>query len=251
MKQLSAIVLGVSLTVGAFAQNEGEIIYLEKMNMHMNLPEEAEQMKAFIPEFIETKFSLKFNETAALYSTVTGENTGAEVNHEEEGMQIEMKIENPEEKTFVNLEKQESVTQREFMGKVFLIEGKVDKSKWKIKDEQKMIKGYPCQKAVLKDSSNTIVAWFTPKIPVATGPRGMGGLPGMILEMDIDDGQATIELASFKPGKLEKDALKPPTKGKKITREEFEVLQAKKMEEMGAQREGGGMFIMRTETDQR
>ena len=28
-----------------------------------------------------------------------------------------------------------------------------------------------------------VVAWFTPEIPIATGPSWYGGLPGLILEI--------------------------------------------------------------------
>ena len=48
--------------------------------------------------------------------------------------------------------------------------------------EQKVIKGYPCMKAVKSDSLYTIEVWFTSKIPVSSGPKGLYGLPGLILE---------------------------------------------------------------------
>ena len=35
-----------------------------------------------------------------------------------------------------------------------------------------------------------MTAWFTPEIPVSTGPAMYGGLPGLILE--ISDGNRTM-----------------------------------------------------------
>ena len=35
-----------------------------------------------------------------------------------------------------------------------------------------------------------VVAWFTPEIPIATGPSRYGGLPGLILE--VSDDQTTL-----------------------------------------------------------
>jgi len=49
-------------------------------------------------------------------------------------------------------------------------------------------------KAETKDESKgqTIHAWFTDGINFFGGPEGYGGLPGMILELVINDGDVTI-----------------------------------------------------------
>jgi GLPGLI family protein len=109
--------------------------------------------------------------------------------------------------------------------------------------EQKKIGGYSCMKAELKDTSRTVVAWFTPQIPVSIGPGGFGQLPGMILEVDIDEGQQVITATVVEMKKLNADKIVKPTKGKEVTREEFEKISEEKMKEMEEEMGGSGMRI--------
>ena len=60
-------------------------------------------------------------------------------------------------------------------------------------------------------------AWFTDAIPFAGGPEGYGGLPGMILELDINDQDAVITATSVKLDEAEVKLPYPKKiKGKKI-----------------------------------
>jgi len=83
---------------------------------------------------------------------------------------------------------------KEELGKTFLIEEDLSKVKWKILNEIKEIEGYLCMKAETKNEikDQTIHAWFTNSIPISAGPEGYNGLPGMILEIDINEGDAVI-----------------------------------------------------------
>jgi len=150
-----------------------------------------------------------------------------------------IKMKEPNNKIFTDLAKKEQVEQREFMSRVFLIEGGADQQ-WKLTGNQKMILDFPCQEAIFEKDSSKIVAWFTPVIPVSIGPSNYGGLPGLILSVEADDGKNVITANSvdFTPvsaGKLEK-----PRKGKNVTREEFDQIVAEKMKEMGAENGSGG-----------
>lgn len=84
----------------------------------------------------------------------------------------------------------------ETMGKRFQIMDTIAASpKWKIMHEIKDIKGYVCMKAETRDTikNQKIVAWFTDAIPLAIGPEGYYGLPGLILELDINNGNCILE----------------------------------------------------------
>ena len=62
---------------------------------------------------------------------------------------------------------------------------------WKLINENKTINGYTCKKATTINtafnSSQSIVAWYTDQIPVNDGPMHYNGLPGFIIQIEIND----------------------------------------------------------------
>lgn len=92
----------------------------------------------------------------------------------------------------------------------------------------------------------TITAWYTPEIPISQGPANYWGLPGLILE--VNDERTAILCSKIILNPEEKIALVAPTKGKKVTQQEYDKILADKMEEMserfrGGNRRGGGGAI--------
>jgi len=75
-----------------------------------------------------------------------------------------------------------------------------------------------------------VTAWFTPQIPVKTGPGEFGGLPGLILEMNID--RTTLLCSKIVLNPKEEIKVIPPDKGKEVSREEYNEIVAEKMKEM-------------------
>ena len=59
---------------------------------------------------------------------------------------------------------------------------------WQIKMETQEILGHRCQKATCHWRGRNFVAWFAPDIPVKAGPWKFGGLPGLILKLQDEDG---------------------------------------------------------------
>ena len=86
----------------------------------------------------------------------------------------------------------------------------------------------------------TIEAWFTPQIPVATGPSKHSGLPGLILEVSNDNTKILCTKIVMNP--KEKLKIKVPKKGTEVTLNEYEEIRVKKSEEMREmfRRRGGG-----------
>lgn len=99
------------------------------------------------------------------------------------------------------------------------------KVNWKITNDQKKIGNYTALKAIpnyceVCDKSLKEV-WFTPEIPVPFGPDGLGGLPGLILEVVHHADILLVESIRF----TDKDiSIEKPTKGKLISRLEYENL---------------------------
>lgn len=57
-----------------------------------------------------------------------------------------------------------------------------DEMSWEMTDSVRSVLGYECSQAKTMYHGRTWIAWFTPEIPVSTGPWKFRGLPGIILE---------------------------------------------------------------------
>ncbi len=75
-----------------------------------------------------------------------------------------------------------------------------------------------------------ITAWFTPQIPVKNGPGEYGGLPGLILELNAD--RTTILCSKIVLNTKNGETINPPTKGKEVSREEYQTIVMEKTKEM-------------------
>ena len=83
---------------------------------------------------------------------------------------------------FSDFTKSQSIIQKEYFERTFLVKDTLRPIKWKITDETREIAGYVCRRAngLLLDSVYA-VAFYTDKIHVSGGPESFNGLPGMIL----------------------------------------------------------------------
>jgi GLPGLI family protein len=242
MKNLILLVLGLFLQAMAFAQTkEGVITYESKMNMHRRLPKEQQDLKSMIPEFRTSQNQLFFNATSSLYKNL--EEPEAEEDDDAGNGGMVMKFNRPQNEFYFDFAAKRKVEMRDFMTKKFLIEDSIKAIPWKLSPETKTIQGYVCQKAtyVNEERKQTIVAWYTEKIPVMSGPETLNSLLGMILEIDINEGETIITAQKIEARPLQKNELKAPTEGKKITSAEFKKIVDEQMKQMG----GGGMRIIR------
>ncbi|NNK90759.1 MAG: GLPGLI family protein [Saprospiraceae bacterium] len=215
--------------------NSGKIIYEDKVNIHKGLPPEMESRKDRIPEFRSSKKYLLFNSSEAMYQNVV-DTSSQEKPREfrgERGGRGHGRFggRNQDNMYYTSFEDNQSLDKQNFFGKDFLIKGERKPFKWKITAEQKQVGKFLCQKAIHQDSTQTIIAWFTPMVPVSTGPGDFSGLPGLILHLDINDGLRTITAIDIDLRSIEEDEIKKPKGGKKVTREEFEKIREEKIKE--------------------
>lgn len=236
------------------AQNtEGQILFEEKMNMHVDMEvdgeneEMMEQLKAMLPEHRITKRMLTFTETTSIYKNHKGTDEPMELSHESEGMAIHMKFEEPENILFKDLDANRSVQQQEFFTRKFLIKDDIENFKWKLTGESKEVMGYTCQQATSGEGEEKVIAWFAPEIPVSGGPGKYGQLPGMILELEAQEGKLKIYATAITFEKVDKKMMDEPKKGKVVSRDEFKKIQEEKMKEMQMEMggSGGGRIIIR------
>ncbi|MEI6882954.1 MAG: GLPGLI family protein [Bacteroidota bacterium] len=218
-------------------KTSGTINYEEKMKLEIKLEGESAQFSDMLPKERTANKTLFFSTEASLYKPTAEKPKADQVEQESAGAMIHVQLMTSDDQVYRDLKENKQIEQRDFMSRMFLIESELETSDWKLTGQQKTILGFPCQEAVRKADSSTIRAWFTPSIPVSTGPQSYGSLPGMILAVDVNDGSRLITATSVDLNPPDKSAFKKPKEGKKVTREQFKKIVDEKMKEMGA--EGG------------
>lgn len=239
--------LTLSLVLFCFATvawaQEGTVTYEEVIKMNIELPPEVAHMDIDIPDTRTSNMQLFFNDSGALFRAAASEETH-DTNLHDQGGTFRFQMRREENESFFDFENDKRTEKTGFMGRTFLIEGEQNTLSWRLTDERSEFLGYMCQKATAVRDSTTIEAWFTPEINIPAGP-GFAGLPGLILVMNIDDGQRTYVAKEIDFSPIEKGVIKAPKKGKRVTREEFDEIVAAKMEEMDATSSGRGNVIIR------
>lgn len=239
------LLLFILLPIFTFAQeSEGMIIYELTVDIHRNLTGDRARFKEWAPKTISSKHQLSFTSEASMFKDY--------VNLDEEpeggsrrgrgwgrwlagGTQGDM---------YRNFQEMRFVNSRDFEGKKYLIKGEIEQTPWKITGLSREIAGYPCMQAIYDDEleGKALTAWFTPSIPVAAGPGIYGQLPGLIIALDVNNGEQVYRPLEIKFEAPDEKDMAEPKKGRDVTDEEFTEMLKVRMEEMRKQREaqGGG-----------
>jgi len=221
----------------------GTIVYEEVLNLRKRVEVDNPEIAAMLPDAQTDHKVLVFNAESSMYQKAPDGIGDQTYSSENEGMSIKMVIKRSEDALFRDFVDGNNVEQKEFMGKVFLIKGELGELKWKIGAEQKEVAGYLCQQAILDDTSRKVVAYFCPQIPVSAGPQSFGQLPGMIMYVDIDEGELIIAAKEVKEGEVDEALLVAPSKGKKVNREQFKKIVEEKQRELEETQGGNGSVI--------
>lgn len=168
-------------------------------------------------EFKE-KMKLAFNANESLYTYASEQGETEDASYS---------WRNSELKLYRNFEKDKKTDVVEMLGKTYIVEDSLHTPVWRIGNQIKDIAGYICMRADMEDpiKKQKITAWFAQDIPVPAGPERSHGLPGLILELNLNDGDVVIEATgvAFRP--LTPEDLKlPKLKGKKINDAAYDAL---------------------------
>jgi|TARA_B100001094_G_scaffold60590_1_gene56157 GLPGLI family protein len=234
---------------------QGSAFYLAKTNINTdftkNIPIERRQYVIDrIKSNSEKNYQLDFNNTGSLFY----EEQRLDVSGSSGRRSSWMSSMNPIQGTlYRDYSSKMFVNRVELFGKFFLIKDTLPISKWVMTAESKQIGAYTCYKAILtrevpqrvfgfgrqsEDSDENkskmkkinIEAWFTPQIPVATGPAKHNGLPGLILEVSSEN--TTILCTKIVMNPKEKLKIKVPKKGTEVNLQEYEDIRVTKSNEM-------------------
>lgn len=245
MKKLFLLACALYPAVVSLAQQTtGTIRYEEVISMNVELKDAPAELAGFLPKESRFKKLLYYKSDASLYEPDRNtESQDKSLNSD--GMQVQIHFQVPEDKIYTNTAERKIISQREFMTRKFIIASDFSRN-WKMTGRQKKILNYPCLEAVGISDKDTITAWYTAAIPVASGPEGLAGLPGMILEASIGNDR-TIRALDVKEGNVDAGTIKEPKGGKKVTEQEFNAIVEEKTKEMEKQLGGKGNMIFRVE----
>lgn len=231
---LISIILTV-LRVSLFAQTiEGSTVkYLRIVDLGVKSEGEWAEFKKTLPKTRTTNFILYFSDSESLFVDNAKENE-APSNMMKKAMWFAGVRGQPQVKfasLYNNLEKKIQIKQTEFMTRLFLEESDAPKLKWKMGAATKEILGYSCMQANIELDGKKILAWFTPEIPVPVGPDIYYGLPGLILEANVNQGQQVWLAASIDLSAPSRNELSKPRDGKNVKPDQYKKIQEDKIEE--------------------
>lgn len=232
----------------AQAQTSGTIQYVSTRKLQINIQGDMPPPPG-LPSEIKLNTVLYFNTEASLYKNAENANDAMNVEQEAEGGgQIIMHMAPPENIMYCDLTNKILTQQRDFMQRKFLIESPIDGSGWKLTGKQKMVLNYPCMEAIRVDSIDTVSAWYTPVIPLSTGPLDYVGLPGMVMEVHVNNDMEVITATAVSK-EVDASQIKKPKDGKKVTQEEYDKIVEEKLKEMGVEPGPGGRVMIHIEND--
>ena len=161
-------------------------------------------------------------------------------------------------KQYKNVKTDTQLQQQEFYGKKFLVKDVLQPIEWSLESDTKKIGNYSCFKATaliptneltwysfswdkLRNTSESdstevkevkmtqIEAWYAPQIPVRHGPLDYWGLPGLILEVSADNTTMLCSKLVLNPDEVIE--IEAPSKGKEVSKTEYQDIITKKMKE--------------------
>lgn len=216
---------------------EGKIIYERKVNMHRRMTDES--MKNMVPEFSTNKAQLLFSGDESLFKDLPEEQDVRD-NAGNDDNRVIVKIGGGDNETYKNFALEKLIELRELGPKKYIIEDTLHKTGWKLEEETKTIIGHVCKKATGKSAQgSSLVAWYAEDIQTSSGPEQFGGLPGAILELNVNDAEIVFTALQVETKDFNKSMVKAPTGAKKITRKEFQ----KMMDDQFGSNPGGGPVI--------
>lgn len=265
MKKLIFPLVALAITQMAVAQmKEGKVIYESVMQMNFQVRGGGAEMPD-LPKNMKRQYELLFANNQSLYQPLPDiQGEANQMQGPAGGPQIRVFNFGGDAVTYHNFETSTRVSERELSAKTFLVEDAINKLNWKLTEESKTILNQRVVKATAdristrtmvsmengamsrKEVADTakIVAWFAPNIPVSAGPDFQGQLPGLIMQLDVNNGRTVITAIELSP-KVNVASIKAPSRGKKISQADFAKEQQKMFDQMQQRttRDGNGQRI--------
>lgn len=240
----------------AAQMKEGTAVYERTVQMQLRVPGMDEEIIRRLPRSRTDLFELLFSSNQSLRQQLPDPEDEAN-SFAGSGTVVRFSM-GGDDVVYHNFETGKRIDQHELSSKIYIVEDSIRKLSWKLTSETKSILGHTAQKATAQNygkrpqmamengvmkrqevaDTSTIVAWFATDVPVPAGPEYGGQLPGLILELNINNGRIVYKAVELSP-KVAINSLKEPKGGKRISAEEYRKETDKAMEEMMKNMPGG------------
>lgn len=120
-----------------------------------------------------------------------------------------------------------------FLGEDYLIQSYQSNIDWEVTTESKMIDGFLAYKAIGHDKvkNKKVIVWFSAQINFNFGPDYTSGLPGLILEYNLEKYSLVCSRIRFDLKKDMIDKISKPN-GKVISQDDFNLIVSKAKEKI-------------------
>jgi GLPGLI family protein len=203
---------------------KGLIEYQVVVNNHKAMGEGtwAEMFKDKIPKLSTSYYQLTFDAEKSIYL----------YNRRDEKTKSPWFNDNSEDNIWYNdYSTEKFIQQKNLFGETYILADSLKKINWKITNENRMIAGFNCRKAVgVLFDSVYVFAFYTDEITVSGGPMSLHGLPGMILGITIPRMFSSWVASKVEVIGVNYSKINAPVKGKKKKPVELEanIIQATK-----------------------
>lgn len=203
---------------------KGLIEYQVVVNNHKAMGDGtwAEMFKDKIPKLSTSYYQLTFDGDKSIYL----------FNRKDEKTKSPWNNDRDEDNIWYNdYSSEKFIQQKNIFGETYILADSLKRIDWKITNENRMIAGFNCRKAigVLFDSVY-VFAFYTDEITVSGGPMSLHGLPGMILGITIPRMFSSWVATKIEINGVNYSKINAPVKGKKKKPVELEsnIIQATK-----------------------
>ena len=242
MKQVLSATLFLLAAIGGRSQTQqGRVVYEQKVDVWRRVTDES--TRSMVPQFNTTRFELDFTRAASLFRHLPEEDDIRDKAGEDGDKRVVRMNIGGNDLIYHNYTALQTIEQRELGPHKYLITDSLPHQDWKLDGETRTIKGYTCHKAITKDGrGSAVVAWYTEDLPASAGPGPYGGLPGLILELNINDGEIVYTAQEVGTVADANDLVRAPTEGKHISRKDYQKMLE---EQMGPSNGGPTIRIIR------
>lgn len=191
-KSIILLILFLNSFVIIGQTKSGEVIYKYRLNgeffekeniekeKNVNLKNSLNYFNASIKQNQgKLLFVLKFNQTESIYAM----NKVLNIDNDKQ-IKYAIALNQGKDVFYQDLKKNRVIRSTYVSGEKFNIKSSLDSINWELTSKQKKIGIYNCYEAIsYLNKKVKVQAWFAPKLSYAFGPKGHGGLPGLILEL--------------------------------------------------------------------